>query len=386
MQFDFNYYSTPLVFGFVQAWIYTLLFWVRAWRHERLSDGLFGSLLAAFSFEIWEYMLGFGGVEILWNELEFFPRNFSLLLPPLAWFYLKSQFNSKFRFHRGDLVHAIPFAVYLAYHLLVFAQGSDFVEKWKETVHFPLGIDYVQTGLKFVLEGVYFFKAYRLYRQYQTWAPTQFSNIETVSFIWFRNFLVAFFAASITGWAMTLADLWLDLDFWHDWWDELFNAGLIYYLCIAGYAQTQPHRLHFELAAGTEESPVSTLASSGKAEKIAENEIKDWRTQIERLMTVEKPWLDPELTLSELAHRLQTNPSVLSAVINRSFAKNFNDFVNEYRVEAVKLLLQDPAASHLSLLGIGLECGFNSKSTFNRAFRKATGAAPSEWGKDQAKP
>ncbi|MCU0348885.1 MAG: helix-turn-helix transcriptional regulator, partial [Saprospiraceae bacterium] len=96
-------------------------------------------------------------------------------------------------------------------------------------------------------------------------------------------------------------------------------------------------------------------------------------------MTDERLYLEPELTLSDLARRLQTNASVLSAVVNRAFGKNFNDFVNEYRVEAVKRLLEDPKASHLSLLGIGLECGFNSKSTFNRAFRKVTGVAPSEW-------
>lgn len=308
-----------------------------------------------------------------------------MLLPPLAWFYLKSQFNSDFRFRRSDLVHAAPFSVYIIYHLIVFVQGSDFVEKWKETVHFPLGIDYLETVLKFILQGLYFFKAYRLFQQYRTWVPTQFSNVETVSFSWFRNFLLAFFATSVTGWAMTLADLWLVLDFWHDWWDELFNAGLIYYLCIAGYAQTQPRRLHFELAAGAEDSPVSTLALSEKAEKISETEIEGWRSQIERLMATEKPWLDPELTLTELARSMQTNPSILSAAINRAFGKNFNDFVNEYRVEAVKQVLRDPAFSHFSLLGIGLECGFNSKSTFNRAFRKATGVAPSGWADSKSK-
>lgn len=374
MAFDFNLYSTPLLFGFVQAWIYAGLFWVRAWRHERLSDGLFGCLLAAFSFEIWEYMLGFGGVEFLWNELEFFPRNFGLLLPPLAWFYLRAQFNADFRFRWPDVKHAAPFLLYVVYHLAVYLQGRVFVEHWKAQVHFPYGIEHLQTGLKIALQGLYFYWAFRLYRQYRSWAPLQFSNVDTVSFKWFRNFLLAFLASSIIGLGMTLIDLGLDLDFWHDWWSELFNAGLIYYLCIAGYAQTQPRRLHFE-------PPAADTAAAGlpKAEKMADEELEQWRTQIGRLMAEEKPWLDPELTLSELARRLNTNASVLSSAINRAFGKNFNDFVNEYRVEAVKQLLKDPAARHLSLLGIGLECGFNSKSTFNRAFRKATGVAPSAY-------
>ena len=385
MNFDFNLYSTPLLFGFAQAWIYAVLFWLRGWRNERLSDWLLGCLLVAMAFEIWEYMLGFAGVEILWNELEFFPRTFGMLLPPLAWFYLRSQFNAGFRFRRSHLVHALPFLIYSVYHIAVFAQGPAFVEQWKETVHHRWGINFVEMALKFGLDFFYFYKAYRLYREYRDWAPNQFSNLETISFSWFRNFLVAYISAILVSWAMIAVSMRLDLDYWQDWWDELAQAALIYYLCIEGYAQTQPRKLHFEPAKEMEKAiaEVSVLpnSSSGKTDKVTDDELAHWRSQIEKLMADEKPWLDPELSLPDLAQRLQTNASVLSAVVNRAFGKNFNDFVNEYRVEAVKRLLEDPAASHLSLLGIGLECGFNSKSTFNRAFRKVTGVAPSEWGK-----
>jgi AraC-like DNA-binding protein len=378
MEFDFNPYSTPLLFGFVQAWIYVLLFWLRGWRNERLSDGLFGFLLVVMGFEIWEYMLGFGGVDLLWNKLEFFPRNFSLLLPPLIWFYLRSQFNADFRFQRRDLVHAIPFLLYFVYHVVVYSMGRDFVENWKANVHYKYRFEDMQGLLRLGIQILYFYRSYRLYQQYRSWSPSEFSNVEAVSFKWFRNFLVAFVISSLVGWVMTLLDLWLELDFWHDWWDELFNAGLIYYLCIAGYAQTQPRRLHFELVS-TAVEPVVEAPILPKAEKLADEEILQWKAQIERLMAEERLYLEPELTLSDLARRLHTNASVLSAAVNRAFGKNFNDFVNEYRVEAVKRLLADPSAKHLSLLGIGLECGFNSKSTFNRAFRKVTGVAPSEW-------
>ncbi|MBK8567008.1 MAG: helix-turn-helix transcriptional regulator [Saprospiraceae bacterium] len=381
MEFDFNLYSTPLLFGFVQAWIYALLFWVRGWRNERLSDWLLGFLLAAMSFEIWEYMLGFAGIDLLWNELEFFPRNFSLLLPPMAWFYLRSQFNADFRLQRRDLVHALPYLLYFVYHVAVFSMGRDFVENWKQNVHFRYGFENVQALLTLGMQIFYFYRSFRLYQDYRNWSPSEFSDVEAVSFKWFRNFLVAFIASSIIGWSMTLLDLWLNLDFWHDWWDELFNAGLIYYLCIAGYAQTQPRRLHFEPTSPTAEVVVEEAPILPKAEKLADEELQSWKAQIERLMADERLYLEPELTLSDLARRLQTNASLLSAAVNRAFGKNFNDFVNEYRVEEVKRLLEDPKAKHLSLLGIGLECGFNSKSTFNRAFRKVTGVAPSEWGK-----
>ena len=96
-------------------------------------------------------------------------------------------------------------------------------------------------------------------------------------------------------------------------------------------------------------------------------------------MADEQPWLEPELTLTELAHRLRTNPSVLSRVINSGCGQNFNDFVNSYRVEAFKEAVKNPKNKHLSLLGIALDCGFNSKATFNRAFKKFTGLLPKEF-------
>lgn len=375
MKFDFNAYSTPLLFGFVQAWLFALLFWRRAWKHERLSDALFGCLMMALSFEIWEYMLGFAGIGILWTTLEFLPRTLGYLLPPLAYFYLKSQFNSGFRFQRTDLWHTLPFVLHSVYRVLVYVQGQGFVEYWKIEVHEKWGVNYLEILMSLAQQVLYFLWSYRLYTAYRKWVPTQFSNVETLSFGWFRTFLFVYLIGNVVSWGMFLIDLWLHLDFWHNWWDELISVGVIYYLGIEGLTQTQPLRIYFvaqEDAPAQSEAPVRT-------EKISEAELAHYQARIIALMENDRLYLDPELSLAELANRLATNVSVLSAVINRAFGKNFNDFVNEYRVRAVQQYLQNNAATHLSLLGIGLECGFNSKSTFNRAFRKLTGVAPSEW-------
>ena len=79
--------------------------------------------------------------------------------------------------------------------------------------------------------------------------------------------------------------------------------------------------------------------------------------------------LDAELSLSSLAERLDTNPHELSRIINGALKKNFNDFVNEYRVRDVVLKMQDPAYDRITLLGIAFESGFNAQSTFNRIFK-----------------
>ncbi|MBK8558088.1 MAG: helix-turn-helix transcriptional regulator [Lewinellaceae bacterium] len=99
--------------------------------------------------------------------------------------------------------------------------------------------------------------------------------------------------------------------------------------------------------------------------------------RLRSFMEQEKAYLNPDLTLTELAQQTGMNTAQLSFVINNGLGKNFNDFINQYRVEAVKSSLQDPSLAHLSLLGVAFECGFNSKTTFNRAFKKLTGNAPS---------
>ena len=110
-------------------------------------------------------------------------------------------------------------------------------------------------------------------------------------------------------------------------------------------------------------------------------ELLGWRDKLLTLMAEEQPWLEPELTLTEVAKRLRITPGLLSKVINSGCGQNFNDFVNAYRVQEARRKLADARFAHYSLVGVALESGFNSKSTFNRVFRKVTGQAPSEVGR-----
>ncbi len=151
---------------------------------------------------------------------------------------------------------------------------------------------------------------------------------------------------------------------------------------IKGYAQHQPTKLVFtEQKSEIKAIPLKNepLTPTNSFPTVPNTDYSEWKPKIEQLFKEQKLYLEPELSLSDLATKLKTNTSVLSAAINQNFGKNFNDFVNEYRVEEVKRQLKDPANTHLSLLGVALECGFNSKSTFNRAFRKFTGQSPKEF-------
>ena len=96
-------------------------------------------------------------------------------------------------------------------------------------------------------------------------------------------------------------------------------------------------------------------------------------------MQQHKPYTNPGLTIHELAAGLKMPPHVLSKVINEGFGKNFFDFVNAYRVEEFKQLMSGPQARQYTLLALALEVGFNSKTSFNRAFKKQTDQTPREY-------
>ncbi len=121
--------------------------------------------------------------------------------------------------------------------------------------------------------------------------------------------------------------------------------------------------------------------------KYAGSRLKDSEAQqyAERLienMKSSRPYLNPDLSLSQLAGEIGITSHYLSQVINERFNLNFFDFINGYRVEAFKERLTDPGYSNYSFLGIAFECGFNSKSAFNRIFKQLSGGlTPSQYKK-----
>lgn len=371
MEIYLSYYSTPLWFGFIQAWIYAILLWNRARQNNRLSDVLLGFVLVGMAFNIWEYMLGFSGIEILWKQLNFFPRTLGFAFAPLCYFYFKSQVDKDFRFSKNDIIYFLPFIIHTVYHVGVFSMGQDFVKTVEKNFHEPFHIPEIETFGEIFLDGFYIFKCLKLYNQYRKWTKTQFSNIEAVSFKWFRNFLIVLVITFVIYLLKMVIDSIYQLDFKQDWWDNLVGVALIYYVSITGYAQAQPNTgLVFK-----EEYKIENV----QKEKFNEDELGVWKAKILKLMQDEKLYLQPELNLSDIANRLKTNISVLSGVVNNAFGKNFNDFVNEYRVKEFQERILLPENKNITLLGIAFDCGFNSKATFNRSVKKFTNKAPKDF-------
>ncbi|MBD2769194.1 helix-turn-helix transcriptional regulator [Hymenobacter sp. BT664] len=96
-----------------------------------------------------------------------------------------------------------------------------------------------------------------------------------------------------------------------------------------------------------------------------------------------KPYLDNDLSLTALAEQLQLNPNHLSQVLNEGFGESFYKFVNRHRVEESQRLLRDPAFANYTMLGIAYKAGFNTSSTFYKAFKDVVGCPPSEFMKNK---
>lgn len=96
----------------------------------------------------------------------------------------------------------------------------------------------------------------------------------------------------------------------------------------------------------------------------------------------EEVFLNPKLTLRELAQNIEMHPNQLSFVLNSVFKKNFNSFINDYRVGYFKNLVKDQASANFSLIALAYESGFNSKTVFNTYFKKVEGITPGEFLKN----
>ena len=100
---------------------------------------------------------------------------------------------------------------------------------------------------------------------------------------------------------------------------------------------------------------------------------------LEDFIVSQRNYLDSSLSLEMVADKLNLNKSYLSRLINLELGKSFTDYVNELRVEEAKSYIANPDFWNYTLVSIGLEAGFNSKSAFNLAFKKFTGLTPSEY-------
>ncbi len=136
------------------------------------------------------------------------------------------------------------------------------------------------------------------------------------------------------------------------------------------------HDLHIS---NLDKNEIVVEDKSEKSEKINPEEVEETIEKVFSYINENKSYLDPQLSLSGLAKDIEIHPNKLSYIINEKTGKNFNEFINGFRLEHFKLIANDPEFKNITILGLAYESGFNSKSVFNSYFKKTIGKTPKAW-------
>ncbi len=401
MPFEFGLYSSlllPLVF---QGTVFSVILAVRGWQQDRRADRLLAWLLLLLTLRPMNWMLGFAGWydshDAFTTFMFYFPWNWFWLLGPLVYFYFRSLTHRDFRWRQQDLWHFVPVLLTKGYQVLLFVQEIVIEHGWRGQPllgHFGTRGDLSLGGGDEVWKwfdwlapvSIFGYLGATLwqYRAYRRYLRHHFSNPDPVDFTWLRHFLVAFLLIQLIYWVFQVADLLAvqGLDYVQQWYSFFAEGLIIYYLSIAGLLANAKEQWLLDFDATATPLPLRPQPARSPSPTSATGPPpldSALRLRLEAYMREEKPYLAPGLTLKELASQLERSQAELSRLINGAYQQHFNDFINRYRVAAVQQALLAPENGHLSLLGIALECGFNSKATFNRVFKQHTGKSPSAW-------
>ena len=294
-----------------------------------------------------------------------------LLIPPLLWFYIVELTGGRVRFTFRSGSHFVPFfiIIFCSISFGSFLRGNPVANFLNSHPRLPFTIFWMFVVIQF---SWYQFLIHRKWRDYQSIIRQEVSNTENVSISWVRFFMGVFLIVNICLLLSLFAVIHLDVMAWV--WK---SAGLVLSLSIfaLGYKGILQREIFYS----------DSIIPTEPVEALPVKEEKNNQEVIDKLiqfMVDKKPYLDPELSLSSLSKQIGLNRNQLSRLVNDGIGENFYDFINKYRVEEVKRLMIDPQKQNYNLLGIALEAGFKSKSTFNLIFKRFTGLTPTEYRKN----
>ncbi|SHH96911.1 AraC-type DNA-binding protein [Chryseolinea serpens] len=292
------------------------------------------------------------------------------LIAPLLWFYACELTGLRIRFSWTSPFHFAPFFIIiflsLSLHELPDGHLSQFLAGNHRLVTIFFWITVV-TQFSWYLALVR-----KRWLAYQQFMEQEVSNTENVSISWLRFFMAVFLAINL----LFLFSLFAAIHFQPNVWLQKATA-LTFSLSIFALGYKGILQKEIFQPEGRTDDKSRTIIPPAK-----EKPDQALIDQVTTYMEEQKPYLDPELTLTSLAKGLNMTRSQLSQLINVGFGDNFYDFVNKYRVEQVKRLMTDPHVKNFNMLGIALEAGFKSKSTFNLIFKRFTGLTPTEYRKN----
>ena len=393
MLFNFNFYSAFLLIFVSNGFLYSFLLFKKGLENQLRSYKWLSFFVLLCSLYISPWMLGFAG----WYDNQPFrdiifyvPFQHLFFLGPLIYFYVQSLLNPNFKLNRKNVFHLIPGFCYLLYSLVIVVTDKLLLKKYYFLAD---GTDrefdewYQTSGL--ISMVIYFVLSFLYYQKYLKLINHLVSNADELRFKWIKKFLIAFLSMQILQVVFSLIFALIPAASGYDgsWWYYFSFALVMYYIAISGYSNRWLATIPFEfdsfqnnkvylLGAKNSEVVEEIDFEEIQYDKTPNEDNERWKIKILDLFENECLSQNAELSLNDVAKKLQTNVSVISKTINQSFNLNFNDFVNQYRVNQIKKAIENGEHKKTTLLGLAYDSGFNSKATFNRAFKKTTGSSP----------
>lgn len=302
-----------------------------------------------------------------------------LLQGIFLYLYVSRLVSKRYRFNKKLLLHLLPFAVFNLYLV-----GASF---FPEVAH-EIRIENVHTNINHpllfqlfliitLLSGpFYFLLTLKLFKKHDINVFNNFSSTESINLEWLHKLVIIFGIIWTVLIIITVIHHVFNLFSMVFCTDSLFLALSVFVILIGYFGLKQQIIFENEL----EHSPVfeeEKIKYSGSTLK--EDEAAVYAKQLIKYMQLEKPYLNPELTLTQLASEIDISAHHLSQIINEQFKLKFFEYINQFRVEEVKSRINNPKFENYSFLGIALDSGFNSKSSFNRIFKKLTNQTPSQF-------
>jgi AraC-like DNA-binding protein len=287
------------------------------------------------------------------------------------YFYVSSVTNQFPKKKWVVLLHLTPITIgYLYLSLFFLYSAEEKVEIFK--THFEGYRGFLTIGLILIfLSGiVYVIWSSILLQKHKRNVRNQFSDIEEVDLRWLQFLTYG------------LGAVWSIVIFTNN--DSYIFLGVAIFVILIGFFGVQQRTIFGSKKYSLVKHDIRLIGS--KKEKYARSGLTDDLAQdiyikLIHLFTKEEYYKKNDLSLNELALELNIHPNYLSQIINEREKKNFYDFVNTFRVEEFKRLVKNPKNKQFTLLALAYDCGFNSKSSFNRYFKKNTGKTPSQFAK-----
>jgi AraC-like DNA-binding protein len=373
--------QTIILLGVIQGLIVSVLLWVA--RQKRLANRILSAiifLLTLACFNLYGENENWFGVHILQALIYIIPLVIIMPVGPLLYFYVRASTDPSFRMGRKQRLQFWPVVIDLTPSLTAIGFFAGVLLGWVKNKPDPVGIFIDTYNIyadipRWISISGYIWLSYRFLRIWKK-QNSRLAEASGPDVKWLRQFLgvfVVFQGACLLYLIPYVIPRYTNLIVATVNWYPLYVplVIMIYWLGIKGYLLAQ----HQKVNEKTAERPV--VLASGTINRVKELLIA--------AMETDKLYLNADLTLYSLAAHIKIPPKTVSIVLNQYISKSFNEFVNTYRIQAFKDKIKEPEAARLTIEGLALDCGFNSKPTFQRVFKEMTGRLPSEFRRAERK-